>query len=174
MFDECVGVCDTWPGAGEGRKKDYLKARYIAFGDELKRSSTSFSSITTCESTAHTSMGRRDVNANYHSFSVSTLQCYEQPTDTANVERPLYSTKWMSTANQVPERQFGAGSQVPSFVLHLADNPIPVRISVFRFLLILFLPQSVQKSPWIKSGFGITFGSLSLLPFTASYSYVAS
>ena len=44
-YDECVGACDTWPGAGEGRKKLILKWReraIITFNrDELKRSTTS-------------------------------------------------------------------------------------------------------------------------------------
>ena len=71
-----------------------------------------------------------------------------------------------------PNVNFGAGTQVPPLVLHLADNPIIVRISFVRFLLILFPPQSVKTSRCRlrMSGFGITFGSLSLLPFTASYS----
>ena len=122
----------------KGENRTTLKWRERAIialiRDELKRSSTSFSSITTCESTA-----QWVAVMSTPSFSVSTLQCYEQPTDTVNVEPPLFSTKWMSTANQVPERQLWRWKPGPfscptscrwpntytDFVLSISTYPLP-------------------------------------------------
>ena len=124
---------NIWPGAGEGRKKNYLeekRAIIMLNRDKLKLSTMSsllsppVRQLSFClnTSTVGTTYGYCECRATFVPFRVSV---------------DYHPTK-------VPN--FGAGTQV----LHFADNSTLIRISFFLFLLILFPSRSVQKFLWIK------------------------
>ena len=134
-YDKCVGACDTGPGAGEGRKKDYREVKRARLNrDELKRSTTSSlpsppaSPLRILQWVGVMSTPTIILCLNNSILGTTSAYCQCWAT--------LSRSNWVSTTIQFksPNINFGAGSQVPP-LLHLADNAILIQFRPFDFYL---------------------------------------